>query len=305
MSACQFEKIGYSGRTSMRPGLLGVLAAVALFGQGARPEFEVASIKPSPPDEFERSGSGVHIDGSQVSFKFLSLSNYIAHAYRVKNYAISGPEWIASERFDITAKLPANAPRKQLPEMLQALLEDRFRLKVHRENRELPVYAMVIGKSGLKMQESPPDSPPAAQNEVRRGFSSAAVQGPGGVTVELGNGGYYTFADNKLEGRKMKVSSIVNVLSAFMDRPVVDMTNLKGNYNFVLELTPEDFRAMSIRAAIAAGVALPPQAIQMAEAASGDSLSNALDKLGLKLESSKAPLEVIVIDHAEKTPSDN
>jgi uncharacterized protein (TIGR03435 family) len=121
----------------------------------------------------------------------------------------------------------------------------------------------------------------------------------------LGNGGYYTFADNKLEGRKMKVSSIVNVLSAFMDRPVVDMTNLKGNYNFVLELTPEDFRAMSIRAAIAAGVALPPQAIQMAEAASGDSLSNALDKLGLKLESSKAPLEVIVIDHAEKTPSDN
>jgi uncharacterized protein (TIGR03435 family) len=291
----------------MRRVLLGALTSLLLFGQapGTRPEFEVASIKPSAPDGFERGGSGVHIDGSQVSFKFLSLSNYIAHAYRVKNYAISGPEWIASERFDITAKLPANATARQLPEMLQALLEDRFRLKVHRENRELPVYAMVIGKSGLKMQELPPDSRPSAQNEVRRGFSSAAVQRPGGVAVELGNGGYYTFADNKLEGRKMRVSSIVNVLSAFMDRPVVDMTNLKGSYDFVLELSPEDFRAMSIRAAIAAGFAVPPQGIQMAEAASGDSISSALDKLGLKLESSKAPLEVIVFDHAEKTPSDN
>jgi uncharacterized protein (TIGR03435 family) len=94
-------------------------------------------------------------------------------------------------------------------------------------------------------------------------------------------------------------------LSAFMDRPVVDMTDLKGKYDFVLELSPEDFRAMGIRSAMAAGIALPPQAIQMAEAASGDSLSSALDKLALKLESRKAPLEVIVIDHAEKTPSDN
>ena len=85
----------------MRPGLLGVLATVALFGQSARPEFEVASIKPSAPDGFERGGAGVHIDGSQVSFTFRSLSNYIAYAYRVKNYAISGPEWIASERFEI------------------------------------------------------------------------------------------------------------------------------------------------------------------------------------------------------------
>ncbi len=90
-----------------------------------------------------------------------------------------------------------------------------------------------------------------------------------------------------------------------MDRPVVDMTNLQGHYDFLLELSPEDFRAMGIRSAIAAGVALPPQAIQMAEAASGNSLSNALEKLGLKLETRKAPVEVLVIDHAEKTPSEN
>ncbi len=90
-----------------------------------------------------------------------------------------------------------------------------------------------------------------------------------------------------------------------MDRPVVDMTSLRGKYDFVLELSPEDFRAMSIRASISAGVALPPQAIQMAEAASGDSLTNAMEKLGFKLERRNAPMEVLVIDHAEKMPSDN
>ena len=103
----------------------------------------------------------------------------------------------------------------------------------------------------------------------------------------------------------MRVSSIVNALSAFMNRPVVDMTNLKGKYDFVLEFSPEDFRAMGIRAAIAAGVAPPPQAIQLAEAASGDSLSIALEKLGLKLESHKAPIEALVIDHCEKAPTEN
>ncbi len=298
----------------MRQGVPGALALLALLSQApalsgqttpARPEFEVASIKPSAPDEFDRGGAGTHIDGSQVSFKFLSLSNYVAYAYRVKSYGISGPDWMASERFDITAKLPASAAPKQLPEMLQVLLEDRFQMKMHRENQELPVYAMVIEKGGLKMQESPPDSPSAAQNEARKGFNSTAVPRPGGVTVDLGTGAYYTFANNKLEGRKMKLSSMVNVLSAFMDRPVVDRTNLKGNYDFVLELSTEDFRAMGIRAGISAGVPLPPQAIQMAEAASGDSLSNAVAKLGLKLEPRKAPVEVLVIDHAEKAPTDN
>ncbi len=237
----------------MRQGLVGVLIPVALLGQTAlfgqapvaRPEFDVASIKPSAPDEFDRGGARTHIDGSQVGFKFLSLSTYISYAYRVKNYEISGPDWMASARFDITAKLPAGGSARDLSAMLQTLLEDRFQLKLHRESKELPVYGMVIEKEGLKMQESPPDAPAAAQNEARHGFNSAAVPTAGGVTVDLGSGGYYTFAGDKLEGRKMRVSSIVNVLSAFMDRPVVDLTNLQGKYDFVLELSPEDFRAMT------------------------------------------------------------
>jgi uncharacterized protein (TIGR03435 family) len=100
---------------------------------------------------------------------------------------------------------------------------------------------------------------------------------------------------------KRRLASIAPVLSAFLDRPVVDMTNLNGKYDFVLELSPEDFRAMGIRAAIAAGVALPPQAVQLAESASQDSLFNAIEKL----ESRKAPIEVLVIDNCEKAPTEN
>jgi uncharacterized protein (TIGR03435 family) len=291
----------------MRRYFLGVLVTLPLFAQApaTRPEFEVASIKPSPPDEFNKGGAGTHIDGSQVSFNFVSLATYISYAYRVKSYEISGPDWMASERFDITAKLPAGGSSKDVIEMLRTLLEERFQLKTHRESKELPVYALVVGKGGPKIQDSPADSPAATPNEARPGFNATAVPRPGGVTVDLGNGGSYTFADNKFEGRKMKVASITSALSAFMDRPVVDMTNLKGDYDFSLELSPEDFRAMGIRAAIAAGVALPPQAVQMADTASLDSLYSALEKLGLKLESRKAPLEVLVVDHAEKSPSDN
>jgi len=197
--------------------LLVLLVSTALFGQAptTRPEFEVASIKVSAPDEFDRTGAGSHVDGSQVSFKFLSLSNYIAYAYHVKNYAISGPDWMASARFDITAKLPADATTKQLPEMLQALLEDPFQTKVHRESKELPVYAMVIGKGGLKMQELSPDSPTSTQYEARQGFNASVVPRRGGVTVNYGNGTYCTFAANKLEGRRMKVSSMANVFGGF------------------------------------------------------------------------------------------
>jgi uncharacterized protein (TIGR03435 family) len=229
------------------------------------------------------------------------LATYIAYAYRVKNYEISGPDWMASERFDITAKLPAGRSAKDAIEMLRALLEERFQLKTHRESKELPAYALVVGKGGLKMQESATEPGAPTTNEARPGFHSSAVPRPGGVTVDLGNGSSYTFADNKLEGRKMRLASIAPVLSAFLDRPVVDMTNLNGKYDFVLELSPEDFRAMGIRAAIAAGVALPPQAVQLAESASQDSLFNAIEKL----ESRKAPIEVLVIDNCEKAPTEN
>lgn len=292
----------------MRLYLLAVISSAALFGQAsaARPAFEVASIKPSAPAGIRQIRVGLHMDGSQVSGASLSVQNLIRIAFRVKNYQISGPDWMASERFDISAKLPAGAPEREVPEMLQTMLEDRFQMKMHRESKELPVYGLVMGKGGVKMQESPEDSGQQKQSDQgRSGVNVAASGQAGGVTINYGNGAYFTFADDRLEGHKLSVAAMADVLTRFTDRPVVNMTDLQGNYDFVLELSHEDFRAMMIRSAIAAGVQLSPRAMQLADAASGDSLFAAVEKLGLKLEARKAPVEVLVIDHIEKTPTEN
>jgi uncharacterized protein (TIGR03435 family) len=283
---------------------LGAVAAVALFGQtAARPEFEVASIKPSADFQPQHVRVGLHVDGAQVSGAALSLQNLIRIAYGVKEYEISGPDWLASERFDINAKIPAGGSEKQVPQMLQALLEDRFQMKLHRESRELPVYALVIEKNGPKLEEAPPSSAPSTPAAGPVNVSATGERR--GVSINYGNGSSFTFADNRLEGRKLSAPQMADVLSRFTEKPVVDMTDLKGNYNFVLELAPEDYRAMLIRSAIAAGIQLSPRAVQLADEASGSSLFSAIEKLGLKLESRKAPLEVLVIDHAEKAPSEN
>lgn len=292
----------------MRLYLLAVISSAALFGQAsaARPAFEVASIKPSAPAGIRQIRVGLHMDGSQVSGASLSVQNLIRIAFRVKNYQISGPDWMASERFDISAKLPAGASEREVPEMLQTMLEDRFQMKMHRESKELPVYGLVMGKGGVKMQESPEDSGQQKQSDQgRSGVNVAASGQAGGVTINYGNGAYFTFADDRLEGHKLSVAAMADVLTRFTDRPVVNMTDLQGNYDFVLELSHEDFRAMMIRSAIAAGVQLSPRAMQLADAASGDSLFAAVEKLGLKLEARKAPVEVLVIDHIEKTPTEN
>ncbi len=130
------------------------------FGQTppARLEFEVASVKPSAAPTIGSSVSvGVKINGAQVHISSLALKDYIRIAYRVKEYQVSGPDWITGERFEIDAKLPDGATREQVPDMLQSLLADRFGLKLHRGSKEFPVYALVVASGGLKMKELPHD----------------------------------------------------------------------------------------------------------------------------------------------------
>ena len=103
-----------------------LLASVTTFAQ-TRPEFEVASVKPAP-EQFAQANIGLHIDGSQVRYSYFSLKDYIGMAYRMKNYQITGPEWLASQRFEIAAKLPDGANISQVPDMLQSLLADKFAL---------------------------------------------------------------------------------------------------------------------------------------------------------------------------------
>jgi len=264
-------------------------------------EFEVASIRPSA----QAQAPGIHADSKQVVYSALSLKLYLGIAYKLKNYEISAPDWMASERWDIAAKLPDGSDTKQIPEMLKTLLSNRFRIKLHRETKELPVYALVKGKGELAMKEAPLDP------TVEDGSSSKQSVGVGSsgsspvTTVNYGDGSYFTFGDNKFEGGKLPMAAIAGVLARFADRPVVDMTNLKGKYDFVMEFSPEDFGAMMIRAAVAQGSGVPPDSAKILDASSGDTLFNAVAKLGLVLELRKVPMEVLVVDEASKTPTEN
>jgi len=280
-----------------------LLASVAFAQTAARPEFEVASIRPAAPLN-NSAKIGFHIDGAQLTYTSVSLKDLIQSAYELKNYQVVCPDFVASDRYDVAAKIPAGGNREQVRPMLQALLEDRFKLKSHRETKDFPVYALVVAKGGLKLKESAP----ATESDAAPGRGNVnvtAMGGPNGVSVDLGKGAYFTFANNKLEAGKIELSRFADVLARFMDRPVVDMTEAKGLYDIKLDFTPEDYTAMLVRSAIAAGVSLPPQALKALEMGSGDSLGTALQLVGLKLESRKAPLPVLVVDHMEKSPTEN
>jgi uncharacterized protein (TIGR03435 family) len=286
----------------IRSAILGVAGAAVLLAQTApvRPEFEVASIKPTTTAPLgAQVHVGVQIDGAQVHCTYLSVRDYIRIAYKVKEYQVTGPDWLASDRYDIHAKLPAGATREQVPEMLQTLLEERFQIKMHRDSKEFPVYGVVVGKGGLKLKESPLDP------ETQAGVNVTAEGGARGTTLTFGRGAYFTLADNRFEARKLTMAQLADSLGRFVERPVVDMTELKGTYDLTLEFTPEEYRVLLIRTALSAGVALPPEVMRFLEGASDESLFKGLQAMGLKLESRKAPLEVLVIDSASKTPIEN
>jgi len=264
-------------------------------------EFEVATIKKSPPPGTDNAvTAGIKMDGSQVRIGMLTLRDYIAMAHRVKPYQITGPDWIATERFDVAAKFPAGVKADQFLPMMQSLLADRFGLKFHREPKEMNVYALVVGKPPLKLKESviEPNAPPPSVFEVT-GSGSA-----NGIAVNLPNGASYTFAAGKFDGKKIDGSNIAEVLERYTDRPVIDATQLKSRYDFSFEVTPEEYQTLLIRAAVNSGVVLPPQALRLLDNG-GDPLSSALEQLGLKLDSRKAPVEMLVVDQVLRTPKED
>jgi len=247
----------------------------------------------------------MHLDGAQVRFNSYSLREYLARAYGTKSKMITGPDWTASETFDISATLPPGSTPTQVPEMLQALLAERFQVKLHKERKDFPVYVLLAGKGPLKLQESPPD--PNADKEEPKGTASVAASGSeAGVGVNLGHGSSYSLVNNRFEAIRLTMAQFTSNLERFADRPIVDMTGLAGQYDFAFDVTPEDYRGMIMRAALQAGVNLPPEAMRFLDgASSGAGLGDALQQVGLKLEARKAPLDVLVIDDALKTPTAN
>jgi uncharacterized protein (TIGR03435 family) len=172
---------------------------------------------------------------------------------------------------------------------------------VHRETKDFAVYGLVVAKGGLKIAPLPPDPEDGQARAVDVSASGSAA----GVSVNFGKGSSFTLANNKFSIKKLTLAEFADSLGRFADKPVVDLTEAPGKYDFEVEMTPEDYRAMLIRSAMNAGITLPPQALQLIEGQSGESFFMALQTIGLKMESRKAPLEVLVVDRATKTPTEN
>ena len=274
--------------------LAGVVFCCAAIAQNT-PQFEVASIRPSPDVVDNWQNIGVHVDGAMVRCATLSLKDYISIAYRVKLPQISGPDWIASVKFDIQAKLPDGARRAEVPEMMQALLAERFKLQLHRESKELPVYALVPGKGPVKLKKSAPDpSIPAPENV------NVTVSGINqGALINLGPGSSISTAGGKIVGTRVTLPQLLNSLERFLDRPVVDMTGLNGVYDVTLEYSLEEVR--NVLRVTGSSVTIPDSAA----AAFPGSIRDSFAALGLRLEARKAPMDVLVIDHMERTPLAN
>jgi uncharacterized protein (TIGR03435 family) len=134
-------------------------------------------------------------------------------AYRLKLYQISGPDWIGTDRFDVAATLPEGSLPAQAPDMMQALLEERFQLRFHRESKEFPVYALVT-KGELKLIETPPD-PELERADARAPQAFTGSGSNQGVVINLGRGSSFTFADNKLQGKRLTMGVLAVFWSDF------------------------------------------------------------------------------------------
>ena len=283
------------------------LSCAAAFGQSAPPTvFEVASVKsaPSPSDgrvrASMRGGPGT-VDAGQITCINVTLINVLLRAYNVKTYQVTGPDWLSSQRYDIIAKIPPGATKEQFDLMLQNLLADRFRLALHHETREIQGYELVTGKNGPKLKVSPeadpsvqPATQPASPPKVdANGFPR--LDAPGLVMMEGVKG---RAVISYLTARVQPLSALVDRLSTEFRLPIVDKTGLTGKFDFTLEFAPQP-----------PGTLTPPSSVEALSDNVDQSAPNLItavqQQLGLKLNSSKVRLDVLIIDRADKVPTEN
>lgn len=315
--------------------LLPAVALAALAQPPAAPlAFEVASIKPADQitPAMVQAGKmhvGLNVDRARVDIGYLSLFDLLCLAYKVKAYQVEGPDWMRVQRFDILAKMPEGATKDDVPVMLQGLLKERFHVELHHDKKDHPIYALIVGPGGVKMKEAEPEPTAPAEpkplekgemvlgsgeNQVRMKQSS---DGRSGVaqTAKAGAVKYSVSPEGMMhyEYSRLAMSDLADALSQFLDKPVMDMTGLTGKYQVALDFSMQDMMAVARKN----GVAIPPGAAgggggdgrgAPAEAASdpgSSSMFNAVKILGLKLDSRKAPMDIIVVDKADKMPTDN
>jgi uncharacterized protein (TIGR03435 family) len=309
-----------------------VLASSLAFGQPApdsKLEFEVATVKPSPPPSPGRMMIGMRggpgtPDPGQVNYTNFPLKFYITNAYDVKPYQVTGPAWLDTERFDMVAKVPAGATKEQVRGMMQNLLADRFGLKLHHDSKDSQVYELIVEKGGPKFKpsesqddppapkaDSAPPPPPGPPKMGKNGFPQ--LDRPGMIMMMTISP---TGPRARLVGKGQTLADLANNLGNQVNRPVVDKTGLPGKYDFNLEFAfepgsggPAGLPSLPLPppGAVGGGPAGPPPG--QADSQTADSAPNIFtavrEQLGLKLDPKKAPLDILVIDQVNKTPTEN
>jgi uncharacterized protein (TIGR03435 family) len=272
MAQCAVRELEFGKKLLLALGGIAAVAGPLMFGllnappsraqsqpsAGAAPRFEVTSIKSNNSMD---QAIGMFFSPGRVRVKNYTLRSLIEDTYSLKRYQVSGgPGWVNSERYDIEAKAEENVGAKQMIVMLRTLLADRFQVKFHRETRQGPVYKLIVAKSGPKLHE------PTEREETRPNLK-----------IEV----------DGFVGHEVSMRWFTDALSAQLDRPVMDGTDLTGGYDFRLHYTPDNSEPADPNAPSAASI-----------------LTAVQEQLGLKLESAKGPVEILVIDHVEK-PSEN
>jgi uncharacterized protein (TIGR03435 family) len=323
--------------------LLALMLATSAFAQApAGLAFEVATVKPAAPialtPQALTSGKlrlGMTVVGPRVDIGYVSLADLIRMAYDVKPYQVSGPDWMASARFDITAKLPDGATKDQVNECLRALLADRFKLTIHHESRERPIYALIVGKGGSRLKPSEPEvvETDAAKADAAKKDAPAPMMVVGGQSVTPTHDGTGAIlsggpsgpmkvtmgpAGEHFEMQRMTLAAFADMLTPMVDRTVVDMTDLQGTYQLTFDVPLADLMAMAAKVGAMSGISMPtlPQGIGGGSTGGGSSAPSAADptgasifqsvqQMGLKLDGRQAPTDVIVVDHLEKTPTED
>ena len=307
-------------------GFLIVLASAAVvFSQApAKLTFDVVSIKafeapkPGPGGRggifIGRGGGPGTADPGRVNWSAASLRDLLMAAYDVKRYQVSGPDWLDTERWEITAKVPDGTTKEQLAIMYQNLLADRWAVKVHHESKEFQVQEMTVAKGGPKFKETSldPNAPAFDPSKDRpQGPPKMGKDGlpdlPGPGLMQMITMGQNGSPAGHLVGKAQKMSDLANMVGNQLNQSVVDKTGLTGKYDFNVEFTP-DLSGIKLNGGpVAVGDGRGPGPVGGDDASEpGSNITAAIQQqLGLKLTAAKAKLDVIVVDSAQKSPSEN
>jgi uncharacterized protein (TIGR03435 family) len=252
----------------MKALILGICLLSSLLAQAPKaPAFEVATIKPFPEGAPIAPVAGrrpIEVVGDRFSTYGMSVRFIIGQAYGVAAIYVFGEDWLDA-KFDIDAKIPAGASEKQIPEMLRTLLAERFGLRIHRETRQMPIYALTVAKGGLKVKELPPNTPDSRKTVDGRTVNTATLE--------------YIGAAGSFAG---------------LAHPLRNMTGLSGKYEISLD-----------PALIFAGIPTGNAGRDIDDSDAVSRMRQAVAPLGLEINSAKQPIDAVVVDHIEHTPKEN